>query len=137
MKPVLLLIAGMLNDEDVWADVRTALSSQADVRIALPVQASLPEMAAAAWSRVDDVPPQVPIVLAGFSLGGYVAIEMLARPKRPLRAAALLSTSARPESPEAAATREKTIAAMRKDFAKVVQGIAAWNTSMPGPDLST
>lgn len=123
MKPVLLLLAGMLNDERVWADVAAALQPQADVRVVLPLQAGVPAMADAAWARLDDVPVHVPVVLAGFSLGGYVALEMLAQPRRRLHAVALLSTSARPETPEGAALREQTVAAMQADFPAVVDTV--------------
>ncbi|RYY90737.1 MAG: alpha/beta fold hydrolase, partial [Comamonadaceae bacterium] len=79
-------------------------------------------------------PHDTPVVLAGFSLGGYVAIEMLATPQRPLHAAALVSTSARPESAEAAAAREKTIAALRKNVERVVDGIVQFGTHEPSPE---
>lgn len=135
MKPVLLLVPGMLNDASVWHDVVELLRPHADARIASPLQDTVPAMAAAAWSLVADLPEQTPVVLAGFSLGGYVAIEMLANPHRPVRAAALISTSARPETPEGAANREKTSAAMRKDFARVVDGVVQWSTHEPSPEL--
>jgi pimeloyl-ACP methyl ester carboxylesterase len=130
VKPVLLLITGMLNDESVWRDVLPLLDAGTDVRIALPVQDSISAMATAAWAQVADVPTTTPVVLAGFSLGGYVAQEMLARPQmaRQLKAAALLSTSPRPETAEGAAVRERTMAAMQKNFEKVVEGIATFGT---------
>lgn len=139
MKPVLLLVAGMLNDASIWDEVAAPLRALAEVRIALPLAASVPAMAADAWDVVADVPPEAPLVLAGFSLGGYVALEMLARPRdaqRPLRAAALLSTSPRPETPEGLAQRERTIAAMQKDFGTVVDGIVQWGTHAPAPALA-
>ncbi|QJW85601.1 alpha/beta fold hydrolase [Ramlibacter terrae] len=136
MKPVLLLVTGMLNDASVWEDVAAELRPSADVRIATPVQESISAMAGAAWTLVDGVPADVPLVVAGFSLGGYVAIEMLSAPRRPLRAAALVSTSARPESPEGAATREKTIAAMGRDFPRVVDGVVQFGTDAPTPELA-
>ncbi len=126
--PVLLLIPGMLNDASVWRDVLPALGGAAQVRVAVPLQASIPAMAQAAWAQLADVPADARVVLAGFSLGGYVAIEMLARPQRRIDAAALLSTSPRPESAEGAALRERTIAAMQKNFDKVVDGIVGFST---------
>lgn len=132
---MLLLIPGMLNDATVWDDVRAELGAAAQVRVSLPVQASIAEMAATAWAQVADVAADVPVVLAGFSLGGYVAIEMLARPARPLHAAALLSTSSRPESAEGLAARERTIAAMGRSFDKVVEQVAAFGCHEPEPAL--
>src|SRR5690606_6240807 len=130
---VLLLIPGMLNDAELWRDVAATLAPVAELRMASPVQASIPAMAQAAWAQLADVPAHRPVVLAGFSLGGYVAMEMLAHPARALQAAALLSTSARPEAPEGAAQRDRTIAAMQRDFARVVEGLVQWNTHAPAP----
>ncbi len=135
-QPVLLLVPGMLNDERVWAEVAQALADVAQVRVArVTTQATIPAMAQDAWALLADLPPEAPVVLVGFSMGGYVAIEMLARPQRRLRAAALVATSARPESPQGQAMREKSIAALQGDFARTVQGIAQWGSHEPTPAL--
>ena len=68
------------------------------------------------------------LVIAGFSMGGYVALQMLAAPQRRVDGLALVSTSARPESAEGMLVREKTVAAMGRDFAKVVDGILTFST---------
>jgi len=136
MRTTLLLVPGILNDASLWDEVAAQLQPLAEVRrVPVLTQETIPAMADAAWQLLADLPAAAPVVLAGFSLGGYVAIEMLARPARPLRAVALISTSARPESAEARAAREKTIAAMRKDFARVVDGILQFATHEPGVDL--
>lgn len=137
MRPVLLLLPGMLNDAGVWGAVVEALPDDvAEIR-ALPAfrQDSIAAMAQAAWDSVADVPAATPLVLAGFSMGGYVALHMLAQPVRALAGAALVDTSARPETPEGVATREKTIAAMQADFPKVVDNILQWGTDAPTPEL--
>ena len=132
--PVLLLIPGMLNDARLWAEVASDLRARADVRIAdVSTQARIADMADDAWALLADVPAEVPCVLAGFSLGGYVAIEMLARPRRTWRAAALLSTSCLPESPEGVAGREKAIAAFTQDFEGTLQGIARRGVARNAP----
>lgn len=129
MKTTLLLIPGMLNDARIWADLLPLVQDEVDVRIASVLgQPSIEAMASDAWALLDDLPPQAPWVLAGFSMGGYVALEMLARPRRLPRGAALLSTSAQPETPESSAAREKTMAAMQADFPKMVEGIIKWGT---------
>ena len=129
MKPVLLLIPGMLNDARVWQPVSDALSELADVRVAdVTSGADVPAFSAKAWAQLADVPGTTPVVIGGFSMGGYVAIDMMARPARAVQGLALLSTSARPESPDSASMREKTIAAMQSNFPKVVEGILQWNT---------
>lgn len=126
MKPVLLLIPGMLNTAAVWRPVAALLEDRFEVCIAdVQTQDSIAAMARDAWTRVADVPAHVPLVLCGFSMGGYTVIEMVAgKGPRPVDALALVDTSARPESAEGAAVRQKTIAAIERDFGKVVAGIA-------------
>jgi pimeloyl-ACP methyl ester carboxylesterase len=129
MKPVILLIPGMLNDASVWDDVLPYLPDSWTVRIAnLQTQESITEMAHDAWQLLEDIPANVPAMVTGFSLGGYVAIEMMAHLQRPLSAVALLSTSPLPESEESRAVREKTMLAMQANFPKVVEGIVKFGT---------
>lgn len=131
MKPVLLLIPGMLNTASVWREVVPLLASRFDVRIAdVQTQSSIAEMARDAWARVADTREGVgvPLHVCGFSMGGFVAIEMIAGHDRRVDGLVLLDTSARPESPESAALREKTIAAITRDFDKVIAGVAQFGT---------
>lgn len=136
MKPVLLLLPGMLNDERVWADVVPALRDVAEVRVAdVRTPPSIAAMRQQAWSSLADVPADTPLCIAGFSMGGYVAIDMLAHAPRKVQGLVLVSTSARPESEQARAQREKTMAAMQADFPKLVEGLIGWNTHAPTPAL--
>lgn len=129
MKPVLLLIPGMLNTAAVWAHVVPLLEGVAEVRIAnVQTQTSIANMATDAMAQVADVAPEQPLVVCGFSMGGYVAIEMVAVSLRKVGALCLLDTSGRPEAPETAAQREKTIAAIERDFDKVASGVARFST---------
>lgn len=140
MKPVLLLIPGMLNDERVWSEVAQALTGQgeaeAEVRIAqVNRQDSIAAMREDAWAMVSDVPADRPLVLAGFSMGGYVALDMLAHAPRPLQGLLLMSTSALPESEQSRAGREKALTAMAKDFDRFVDTVLTWNTHATDPAL--
>lgn len=138
MKPVILLIPGTLNDAEVWADVVPELAARAAVRVAaIGAPASIAAAAAGAWEALSDIADATFLVLAGFSMGGYVAIEMLARARRPVHGAALISTSARPDTPEATANRARTIAALRTDFGKTVERVIQWSTEHPSPGLVT
>lgn len=129
MKPVIILVPGMLNDERIWSQVAAQLDDVAQVRVAhVLTQSSLTEMARDAWRLVDSSPVDTPLVLAGFSMGGYVVMEMLSQMALPLHGVAFLSTSSRPESPEGMVVRQKTIEAMQTDFPKVVEGILKWST---------
>lgn len=132
MKTTVLLLPGMLNDASLWDAVASQLEASLDIRRAPTwTQASVPAMADAAWPLLADLAPDASVVIVGFSLGGYVAIDMLARPQRRLSAAVLLSTSARPEAPESQAAREKTIAGLRKNHARMVEGIAGFVSHQP------
>ena len=136
MTPVLLLIPGMLGDGEVWSDVANALASRAEVRVAeVAAPTSITAMAHGAWEALANVADDRPLFIAGFSLGGYVAIDMLCRSRRRVRGGALLSTSARPETPESAAMRAKSIDAFRTDFPKAVERIIQWGTEQPDAAL--
>lgn len=135
-KPLWLLVPGMLNDHRVWADVAAGLQPHAQVRIAsVHTQTTLSEMAREAWALLDGVASDVPVYLAGFSMGGYVAMEMLAQPARALQGLALIDTSGLGESEESRALREKTVRALERDFAQTLEGLIQWNTHAPSPEL--
>lgn len=141
MKPVLLLVPGMLNDGRIWSEVTGRLGDVADVRVAdVTTQNSLADMAQDAWRLVDANLLGAPLVLAGFSMGGYVVMEMLSQMfsqmPHPLHGVAFLSTSPRPESPDGMAVRQKTIEAMHTDFPKTVEGIVPWSTYKPSDILT-
>ena len=135
MKTVLLLIPGMLNNARVWQRVMPHLGDQTDIRVADVCSASsIADMRDQAWAALADVPAHAPLVLAGFSMGGYVALDMLAHPARPVQALALISTSGRVETPETLVHREKTMSAIQADFDRTVQNLLKWNTHQDKPD---
>jgi pimeloyl-ACP methyl ester carboxylesterase len=111
-RPILLLLPGLLCDGRLWRD---AIAPLAD--LALPVVADLTQddslggMAARALAAL---PEGRPFALAGLSMGGYVAFEVLRRaaPGRVARLA-LLDTSARPDTEEQAQRRRGLMALTR------------------------
>ena len=135
MKAVVLLVPGVLCTAAVWQPVIDALGTLADIRVSVPVEESIADMADSAWDSVGDIAPDVPLILAGFSLGGFVVLDMLARSRRPVHAVAFVSTSARPETPEGAVMRGKTIAALGKDFARAVEGIIQFASPTASAEL--
>ena len=119
----------MLNTPAVWDSVVSLLSNEADLRIAnVQTQSSITDMANDAWQLLADVAETTPVVVCGFSMGGYVAIEMVAQPARTIDGLLLLDTSPRPESPEGEIARAKTIAAFERNFAKVVENMLPFST---------
>ncbi len=124
MKPVLLLIPGMFNTGQVWQALLPGLQAHAHLRIAdVLTQDSIAAMADDAWRLVADLPAGTPRVVCGFSMGGYVALELLAARRAQVHALALVDTSARPETAESLLVREKTISALERNFARTVEGI--------------
>lgn len=128
MKPVLLLIPGMFNTGAIWEPVAQRLRGEADIRIAeVLTQDSMQAMATDAWSLVANVPAGVPRVVCGYSMGGYVAIELLAAHHAEVQGAAFIDTSAKTETPESLVTRDKTIGALERAFDRTVEGIIPYS----------
>ena len=100
-RPTLVLVPGLLCDDDLYAPQRAALSDVADVVVPdLRPAGSIEQMARA----VLDAAPER-FSLAGLSMGGYVVLEVLRQARTRITRLALLDTSARPESPEQTARR--------------------------------
>lgn len=79
----------------------------------LPCPFTLGQMADAVWDLLDRL--QLPsCVLAGHSMGGYVALEMAARRPESLRALILLASHPQPDSPEALARRQEGVRLIRE-----------------------
>ncbi|MCT9812759.1 alpha/beta hydrolase [Acidovorax sp. Be4] len=132
-RAALLLIPGMLTHAGIWRAVSARLQQAMGARLQLLVadvstQDSIADMAEDAWRLLGQVAPEVPCGVVGFSMGGYVALEMLAHARRPLRMACLVSTSARAEPAEGVAQREKTMDSLRADFEQAIGATALYGT---------
>jgi pimeloyl-ACP methyl ester carboxylesterase len=91
----LLLLPGMLGDADVWSDVATALEPRWDPRIGrIDVDDSVTGLAESVLAAA---PPR--FALAGHSLGGIVALELVRREPHRVTHLVLCNTSARAPSP--------------------------------------
>lgn len=112
----LLLIPGTLNTDRVWRAVTTGLADRADMRVA-DVSAH-DSMAALANAALADMPAR--FCMAGFSLGGYIALEIMRRAPGRVAGLALVSTSARPEPEEMKPQRLKSAALALRDFDKLM-----------------
>lgn len=98
----LLLLPGLLNDEALWAAQIEALSGQVHCHVGdLTTADTLAGVAEAVLSKA---PPR--FALAGFSLGGYVAQQILRMAPERVERLALLDTSIRADTPARSAQRE-------------------------------
>jgi pimeloyl-ACP methyl ester carboxylesterase len=104
-KPSLILLPGLLCDAALWQAQVDRFADRFDVTVAdLTRDDSLRGMA----GRVLAAAPAT-FALAGLSMGGYVAQEILREAPGRVTRAALLDTSARPDGPEQVERREALI----------------------------
>jgi pimeloyl-ACP methyl ester carboxylesterase len=108
MLPVLplVLVPGLLCSARLYAPQISALWPLGPITVADHRRDS--EMAAIAARILADAPPR--FALAGLSMGGYIAFAMLRLAPERIAKLALLDTSARPDTTEQSAAREKFIA---------------------------
>jgi pimeloyl-ACP methyl ester carboxylesterase len=88
VKTSLILVPGLLCDEVVWAHQSEALSGLADVHIA--TNGARDSLVAMAEAIIAQAPPR--FALAGHSMGGRVALEVIRRVPERVTALALMDT---------------------------------------------
>ncbi len=117
-RPHLLLLPGLLNDARLWERQIADLADFADCSVAnLTATDTISGLAAAALAAV----PVQRFALAGLSMGGYVALEIMRQDPGRVQALALLDTSARPDTPQGMETRRALMKLAETDFAAVVE----------------
>ncbi len=109
MTTPLLLLPGLLCDARLWRDPLAMLGDAVDATVAdLTLDDTIGAMAeralAAAPSR---------FALAGLSMGGYVALEVMRQAPGRVTRLALFDTSARPDTPEASRRRRGLLSLAR------------------------
>lgn len=98
-----MLVPGLLCDERLWQYQADDLLEIADsITADVTKSASVSEMA---HTVIGAAPER--FALAGLSMGGYVALEILRNAPARVARLALLDTSARPDTPEQTAARRK------------------------------
>lgn len=106
----LLLVPGLASDEAVWRPVIEHLADIAACTVAeTRLDGDIPAIAARILASA---PPC--FALAGISMGGYIALEMMRQAPERVTRLALFDTSARPDTPEQSAGRRQAIAALDK-----------------------
>lgn len=105
----LLLLPGLMNDARVWAPLVQALGSQRFVQVA-PTHLH-GNVADSAREAIALMPPGR-FAVAGFSLGGYVALEVCRQAQERAAGLGLLSTGARADAEEAKQARVRMVQAL-------------------------
>ena len=104
-----LLVPGLNCDARVYRGAAETLWRSGPVSVANHLEGE--GLAAIAANILRDAPPT--FALAGFSMGGYPAFEILRQAPERVTKLALLDTSARPDSPEATDLRRRRIEATK------------------------
>jgi pimeloyl-ACP methyl ester carboxylesterase len=110
MTTPLLLLPGIMNDGRVWMPVRGAFvpTDRRTVVARTDLHDHVTAIAAAAISLM----PEGPFAVAGFSLGGYVSLEVCRQAPDRIAGLALVDTGARSDTPESSENRRKMIEAL-------------------------
>lgn len=106
----LILLPGMPLDAALWDHQARHLGDVAEVRV--PTLYHHDSIAAMAAAVLADAPDR--FAVAGLSMGGYVAMEILRRAPERVERLALLDTNARADTPEQTANRRDGIALARQ-----------------------
>jgi 3-oxoadipate enol-lactonase len=133
--PVVVLLHGFPFDNTMWEYQKGAIGSEyrlltPDLRGhgASPVPDgpyTIDGMADDVLETLDELQIIEPFVLGGLSMGGYVALSIVARFPHRLRGLILMDTRAGADAPEAARLRQETAREVERtgDIAPVVQGM--------------
>lgn len=116
-RPSLVLVPGLLCTAELFADQLAGLGGRAQISMAQHTAHA--SVAAIAQAALAAAPPR--FAVAGLSMGGYVALEMVRQAPERVERLALLDTSARPDLPERTAARRRLIELGREKGMAAVQ----------------
>jgi pimeloyl-ACP methyl ester carboxylesterase len=102
----IVLVPGLICSSRIYAPVVPALWRLAPVTVANHIRDD--GMHAIARRILSEAPPR--FALAGHSMGGYIAFEIMRQAPERVAKLALLNTQARPDTPEASARRRDMVA---------------------------
>ena len=115
----LVLLPGLVNDARLFQFQIEDLSDMAQSSVGdLTVADTIAELAAQVLVHAPSK-----FALAGLSMGGYVALEIMRQAPERVQGLALLDTSARPDTPEAIANRHKLIEQAETHFQLVLDNL--------------
>jgi len=129
-KPVIVLIPGMGNNARIWTAQVDELSGDYEVIIGDYLGAeSIAEMAGRVLQQV----PEGAFSLVGFSLGGYIAMSIVARAGERIERLAFISSSPYADSEQAIQQREFLIGKALQDYESVLRDMGQFVVFADGP----
>jgi pimeloyl-ACP methyl ester carboxylesterase len=114
----LLFLPGLLEDADAFKPLIEGLGPRVTSSVADLTRSDT--MARLARDALSQAPPGR-FALAGHSMGGYVALEVMRQAPERVERLALLCTNARPDSPESTGNRRRLLALAERDFPAVIE----------------
>lgn len=117
--PNVFILPGLLEDADAFAAVMLGLGLDDVATCQVADMTRADTIAGLARSALEQAPAG-PILLAGHSMGGYVALEVMRQAPGRVAKLALLNTHARPDSPEATENRRRLLKLAETDFQAVI-----------------
>jgi pimeloyl-ACP methyl ester carboxylesterase len=115
--PNLLLLPGLLEDAEVFRPLLEGLGARVRPSVAdLTRSETIAGLARDALAQA----PAERFCLAGHSMGGYVALEIMRQAPGRVERLALVCTHARPDTPESTGNRRRLLALAERDFPAVI-----------------
>ena len=112
-----VFLPGLLCDARLFEAQVRALGARGTLQVAdMTTGGTMAALAADVLARA----PSGRFALAGLSMGGYCALEIVRQAPERIAALALLDTSARPDTPEGTANRRRLVKLAEHDFDRVV-----------------
>jgi len=113
----IVLVPGLASSARIYAPVIPALWRFGPVMIANHIRDD--SMAAIAARVLSEAPPR--FALAGHSMGGYIALEIMRQAPERVARLALINTQARPDTPEATARRRGLMERARRGELRAIR----------------
>ncbi|WP_407116917.1 alpha/beta fold hydrolase [Bradyrhizobium sp. LMG 9283] len=113
----ILLVPGLASSARIYAPVLPTLWRLGPVMIANHIRDD--SMAAIAARVLSEAPPR--FALAGHSMGGYIALEIMRQAPERVAKLALINTQARPDTPEATARRRALMERVRRGELRAIR----------------
>jgi len=117
-KQNLVLLPGLLNDHRLFEHQIANLADVAEISVAdMSTANSMSDLASLVLTQV----PSGRFAVAGLSMGGYLAMEIMRQAPERISGLALLDTSARPDTPESTANRKALMDLAESDLDAVIE----------------